>query len=214
MFHLPPGCHVFLKRKRHGIRIASVYMSTRLMIVWEWPVYHINIQIIQTEITQTLGTGHKHISPAVHVVPQLGYYCYFVSLHKTFCEGTGKNLSDFFFISICGGAVKQTVSGFYCSVHGFGNLRRTKTIISECAHPYSRNDHPIAEFSLGNQRWINCIHSISPFYSAIFISMPLDLRNKLSSSDIPASVTTPYTFSSFKKDTLPGLLNLSDVVST
>ena len=61
--------HKLLHTEGFGIRISGIHITSRCMIVREWPVDEIHIHIIALKILNALITGFLYSS--VHVVPYL-----------------------------------------------------------------------------------------------------------------------------------------------
>ena len=100
--------HELLNTERLGIRISGIYITSRCMIVREWPVDIIHIHIVTLKVFDALVTGFLYSS--VHVVP---YFCHdeeILTLYNAFVERILKYLADLMLVSVACGTVEHTVT--------------------------------------------------------------------------------------------------------
>ena len=156
--HLTPGLHETLYCKWLGIRVSGIHIAVRCMIVREWPVNIVHIQIIQLQVLQCLSAGNQYISITMHVIPYLGCDEQIFSFYNTFCKRVSKNLSDHILVAIAGSAVKGTVTYTDCASHCCGNSICICMVTSKCSHSYCWQLRASIKCSLRNNCRIDHCH--------------------------------------------------------
>ena len=70
-FTLSVCIHKFFHREWSGIRISGIHITSRCMVVREWPVDKEQINVVALQILNTLSAGLLHF--LMHIIP---YFCH------------------------------------------------------------------------------------------------------------------------------------------
>ena len=114
-FTLSVCIHKFFHRKWSGIRISGIHITSRCMVVREWPVNKEQINVVTLQVLNAFSAGFLY--SLMHIIP---YFCHneqIFSFYHTFFECRMEYLSDLIFVSITCRTVKHTVSAADCSCH-------------------------------------------------------------------------------------------------
>ena len=71
LFALPVCIHKLFHRKWFGIWISGIHITSRCMIIREWPVDKEQINVVALQILNTLSAGLLHF--LMHIIP---YFCH------------------------------------------------------------------------------------------------------------------------------------------
>ena len=129
--------HKLLHTEGFGIRISGIHITSRCMIVREWPVDEIHIHIIALKILNALVTGFLYSS--VHVIPYLCHDKKILTLYNTFVESVLKYLADLMLVSVTCSTVKHTVTTADRTCNSCGYIFCGYTVGTECSHSDTRN---------------------------------------------------------------------------
>ena len=129
--------HKLLHTEGFGIRISGFHITSRCMIVREWPMDEIHIHIIALKILNALVAGFLYSS--VHVVPYLCHDKKILTLYNTFVKSVLKYLADLMLVSVACGTVKHTVATADCTCNSCRYILCGYTVGTECSHSDTRN---------------------------------------------------------------------------
>jgi hypothetical protein len=116
--------------------IARAYIDALLVVIGEWPVDEVKIEVIQTQVAQRFARAG--VGVAVTVIPNLtGDPEFFAT--DSFGEYTSQGDPNFAFVAVDAGAINMAVTSQDGLVDGLGHFIGGVPIGPERAEPDARH---------------------------------------------------------------------------